>query len=156
MIEIPVPGQTDLTIENIVFDFNGTLAADGIPLPGIRQALKKLAENLAIYLLTSDTHGTVRAQMDGLPLAIHVMSSRDHAREKADFVNQLGARRTIAVGNGSNDAPMLRTAAIGIAVLGEEGLSARAAAGADILFADIQHVFAALANPKRLTASLRE
>ena len=29
MLKIEIPGQEDLTVKNIVFDFNGTLATDG-------------------------------------------------------------------------------------------------------------------------------
>ena len=41
--------------------------------------------------------------------------------QKADVVNQLGAERDHALGNGANDADMLGEAALGIAVVGPEG-----------------------------------
>ncbi len=32
MIEIKVPGRADYTIENIVFDYNGTIAVNGMSM----------------------------------------------------------------------------------------------------------------------------
>lgn len=155
MRKIALPNKTDLIIENIVFDYNGTLAVDGLPLPGVRKRLLELTDSLNVYILTSDTHGIVRAQLEGLPLTIRIMSSRDHLREKEDFIHQLGSLKTIAVGNGNNDAGMLRAAAVGIAVLGREGLAVKAVDRADLIFSDITHLFETLASPARLTASLR-
>lgn len=30
MIEIYIPGREDLKIENVIFDYNGTVAVDGV------------------------------------------------------------------------------------------------------------------------------
>jgi soluble P-type ATPase len=50
---------------------------------------------------------------------------------------------------------MLEAAALGIAVLGDEGLAADAMQACDIVVRDIAEALALLENPQRLVASLR-
>lgn len=61
----------------------------------------------------------------------------------------------VAVGNGMNDRLMLRTAALGILVLGNEGTSVQALSSADIVVKDILDGLDLLLNPKRIIATLR-
>ncbi|MFA4886376.1 MAG: ATPase P, partial [Desulfotomaculaceae bacterium] len=58
MLNIEIPGKEKLTIKNIVLDFNGTIALDGVLLPGVQEKLNALAVGLNIYILTADTFGT--------------------------------------------------------------------------------------------------
>lgn len=60
-----------------------------------------------------------------------------------------------AVGNGANDAAMLREAALGIAVLGPEGLAAEALLAADVLVRDVRDALDLLLQPERLVATWR-
>lgn len=156
MLKITIPGCGNFHINNLVLDFNGTLALDGILLDGIAESLHALAQILDVYVITSDTHGTVRDQMAGLPLSITILASDDHTAEKARFVHKLGAESVIAIGNGSNDAAMLSAAVIGVAVIQREGASIETLNQADIIFTDIVHAFEAIHNPQRLIASLRK
>ena len=68
----------------------------------------------------------------------------------------LGAETVIAVGQGANDAGMLKAAAIGIAVLSEEGLAASALLAADLVLPTIHDALNLLEFPTRLVATLRE
>jgi len=156
MLKITIPGCGNFHINNLVLDFNGTLALDGILLEGIAERLHALAEILDVYVITSDTHGTVRDQLAGLPLSITILTSDDHSGEKASFVHKLGAESVIAIGNGSNDAAMLFAAGIGLAVIQREGASIETLNQADIIFTDIVYAFEAVHNPQRLIASLRK
>jgi soluble P-type ATPase len=51
---------------------------------------------------------------------------------------------------------MLKAAAIGIAVLGEEGLAVEAMSAADLVIDDPIRALALIENPKRLIATLRK
>jgi len=62
----------------------------------------------------------------------------------------------VAIGNGANDAAMLQEAALGIAVLGPEGLAAEALLAADVVVASIEDALDLLLRPHRLVATLRE
>jgi soluble P-type ATPase len=67
----------------------------------------------------------------------------------------LGTSKTIAIGNGSNDESMVREAAVGIAVVGQEGAAARTVLAADIVVNDIRDALDLLLSPARLIATLR-
>ena len=77
------------------------------------------------------------------------------SRQKLELVRKLGAGSTIAIGNGANDAEMLKGAAIWIAVIGREGASAKALQAADVVVKDIGDALNCLLNPQRLVATLR-
>jgi soluble P-type ATPase len=62
----------------------------------------------------------------------------------------------IAVGQGANDAEMLRLAAVGVAVLSKEGTSVETLLVADLVMPDIFTVLELLENPMRLVATLRK
>ena len=61
----------------------------------------------------------------------------------------------VAIGNGANDVSMLRAAALGIVVVGPEGLATEAIAAATIVTLSIADALDLLLNPKRLVATLR-
>jgi len=94
--------------------------------------------------------------MKDLPVIIHILEREDHSREKRAFVEKIGARNVIAIGNGSNDRYMLKAAAIGMAVIQGEGAAVKTIKNADLVFNNILDALDCLSHPKRLVASLRE
>jgi soluble P-type ATPase len=75
---------------------------------------------------------------------------------KLRVLESLDPTKTVAVGNGNNDHLILKEAALGIAVLGEEGMSVMAMKDADIVVRDISNALDLFLKPKRLIATLRE
>jgi soluble P-type ATPase len=84
------------------------------------------------------------------------VSEKESAEVKLRVLESLDPTRTIAIGNGSNDHLILKEAALGIAVLGEEGMSVLAMKNADIVVRDISNALDLFLKPKRLIAILRE
>jgi len=154
MLEINIPGQPLLRLEHLVLDYNGTLACDG-QLLDILPALRLLAKDLQIHILTADTYGTVAAQVASLGCQLHCLSPDRQSEGKLTYVNALGAQSCVAAGNGSIDSLMLSAAALGVAVVQQEGCSMRAVQAADILVNSIDDLFALLLKPQRLRATLR-
>lgn len=74
---------------------------------------------------------------------------------KMNYVDRLGAARTVCIGNGRNDAMMLKKAALGIAVVQDEGAAAAAVLSADVVAPDILSAIDLVVRPLRLTATLR-
>jgi soluble P-type ATPase len=155
VIALDIPGFRNLRLEHLVLDYNGTLAIDGVPLPGVVAQLGVLTASLRIHVITADTFGRVRAELARLPLEIVITPDASQAEAKRDFVAGLGAHVVVAVGNGRNDRLMLAAAALGIAVVQREGASAEAFAAADIVAATIGDALELLQNPRRLVATLR-
>ncbi len=151
--EIPDFGTLHLT--DLVLDFNGTLATDGLLLPDLGERLQRLAADMTLHVVTGDTHGTAAFELQGLGCKLHVLPSTDQGRIKREYILALGPAGVAAIGNGRNDARMLQTAALGIAVLGEEGCAGQALAAADMLARSIVDALDMLLNPQRLVATLR-
>lgn len=156
MIELSIPGRGDLSLEHLVMDVNGTLAVDGILLDGVAKRIGALRNRLTVHLLTADTHGkqTVIDQLLNLQ-AVHIQAG-DEAGQKAAYVRQLGAEHVVAIGQGANDAHMLKTAALGICVMSVEGLAVETLTSADLLMPDILSALDLFDKPLRLIASLRK
>lgn len=155
MVTIDIPNFGRLELAHAVLDFNGTLACDGTLLPGVDNRLRRLADRLEIHVLTADTFGTCRTVLQGLPVGVSVLGTGREDAAKQAFVRGLGARQCAAVGNGRNDALMLRECALGIAVMGTEGTFPGALTAADVVTPDIAAALDLLCNPMRLRATLR-
>ncbi len=155
MIEIDIPGFGELSLEHLVLDYNGTLAIDGYPVPGIDLRLRSLSEKLKIHVVTADTFGTAKERLADTPCKVIILPVEGQDVAKADYVKTLGAGVTAAIGNGRNDTGMLDTARLGIAVILEEGASAAAIGAADIVMTSIEDAFDLFTEPRRLVATLR-
>ena len=156
LLNLTIPCRGEYHLHHLLLDFNGTQAFNGVLLEGILERLSAISNLLHVYVITSDTFGSVGEQMADLPVTIKRLSSSDHKQEKADFVESLGAESVIAIGNGSNDAAMLHAAAIGIAVIQQEGTSAATIQSADMVFTRITDALGGILNPQRMIATLRE
>ena len=152
---IEIPNYKNITITDIVCDYNGTIAKDGMVLPEIKTLFAQLSRDFALHVITADTFGSVKAQLDGYGAQIKILMSDDHTQEKADYIAALGADKCAAMGNGNNDSEMLKSASIGIAVLGDEGCSRESMLSADIICQNSADALALFLEPKRLIATLR-
>ncbi|HAF17073.1 MAG: HAD family hydrolase [Thermacetogeniaceae bacterium] len=155
MININIPGMGELNLQHLVLDYNGTIAFDGSLIQGVEEKLNQLADALNIYIVTADTFGTVRQKCRNIKGKMKVLSSSNGALEKEQFVESLGTEKVVAVGNGVNDSLMLKKAALGIIVIGEEGAASLALNNADIIVKDIHDALDLLLNKTRIKATLR-
>jgi P-type E1-E2 ATPase len=156
MICIDIPGGASLRLEHLVLDFNGTLACDGVLLPGVRERLESLSRAIRIHVVTADTFNRARIELADLPCELCVLESREQMRAKLEYVERLGAERTACVGNGRNDALMMEAAALGIAVVQAEGAAPQTLRAADVIVRDIGDALDLLVQPRRLAATLRQ
>ena len=155
MIEVDIPGYRKLQLEHLVLDHNGTLAVDGILRSGVKGCLQKLAEDLRIYVVTADTFGKAASQLAGAPCELTILPAGNQDVAKLEFAQKLGTAHTVCMGNGRNDRLMLEAAALGVAVILEEGAAAETIASADVVCSGIVPALELLIHPLRLTATLR-
>jgi len=151
-IRVDIPQRGSIALLHAVFDINGTLAVDGTVHSEVAERLQQLAEQLTIHLLTAGTHGKLTAIEQTLGFPLHIIHKGD---EKIRYVQQLDPTHVVAIGNGANDAGMLRLAILGIAVLTTEGVAIRALQAADVLVQSPTEAIDLLLKPKRLIATLR-
>ncbi len=156
MLNFLIPGHDNVKIENILIDFNGTLAVDGILHEGIADKLIALSKIVDIIVVTADTNGTAREQLDNLPVHIRSFDGKNVSEEKKDILRQLNPVRTAAIGNGFNDHKMIREARLSIGVLGEEGIYSSLFSFTDIVVRDINDALDLFLKPNRIIASLRK
>ncbi|MBI3161749.1 MAG: HAD hydrolase family protein [Chloroflexi bacterium] len=156
MIELIIPGRGVYALEHLVMDVNGTLAIDGQLLDGMPQRIALLRNDLTVHLLTSDTHGKQEEIDKQLRLTAVRISTGGESLQKAEYVRKLGSEKVIAIGQGANDAEMLKEAHIGICVMSAEGVATEALLAADLIMPSIASALEMLENPMRIAASLRK
>jgi P-type E1-E2 ATPase len=156
MIELNIPGRETLRLEHLVCDVNGTLAVDGQLQEGIARAINLLRDRLDVHLITADTHGR-QAEIDRqLSLTAERLQPGNEAEQKEAFICRLGAERVVAVGQGANDAAMLKAAGLGICILSKEGTATGTMLASDLLVPDILTALELLDKPVRIVATLRK
>ena len=155
MIEVSVPGYKTLKLNYLVLDYNGTLSCDGEVIQGVKERLSALSKQLSVHVITADTFGKVESRLQDVPCEIRVLPLENQDVAKLEYIEPLGADRTVCIGNGRNDRLMLKAAALGIAVVLEEGAAVETVMDADVVFTSINSALDLLSNPLRLTATLR-
>lgn len=156
MLELNLPGRRQLLLTTLVLDLNGTLSLDGVVLAGVAERLDDLRSKLAIEIVSADTHHVLEKVASDLNVAWTRLDSDEcGAPQKLRHVEAVGPDHIVAIGNGINDVAMLRRAALGIAVVGAEGLAVPALTAADVVVGSITDALDLLLHPLRLYATLR-
>lgn len=139
-----------------VCDFNGTIAKDGCLIKGVKEMIRTLSQRYKIFILTSDTFGSVKEELKDSNVSLKILHSKDHSKEKASFITELGTENCAAIGNGNNDSSLLKNAKLSISILGDEGCSRDTLLNSDIICKDIIDALELFIHPKRLIATLRK
>lgn len=154
-ITLHIPGSAPLVLHTLLLDYNGTLAKDGIPVPGVMERLDSLSRLLSIEVITADTFGSVQAVFHDTPVNVHLIEKENQDRAKLRRLHELGATGTAAMGNGVNDRLMLADAAFSVGVLGDEGASFATLQASRIVVRHICDGLDLLLHPLRCAATLR-
>lgn len=154
MLKIDIPGRDALRLENLLLDYNGTIARDGHLLPELLKRLQELQEKLNVLVLTADTYGTVRAEVEPWGLQVETFPQAEAAAAKAAVLRGLNGQ-TVCLGNGYNDCEMCAAADLAIGVLEAEGLAAALVAHCDVISRSAAEALDLLVYPDRLRATLR-
>ncbi len=156
MISVSIPGWGDLVIEYLVIDFNGTCAFDGKLKEGVKEMLEKVSRYIKVFIITADSYDNVDNETNIIGFKVLNVKKENSGNEKAKIVKELGPEKVVAIGNGANDALMLREAALGIGVIGEEGCANALIKEADIVVKSIIDAFNIILHEERIVATLRD
>jgi soluble P-type ATPase len=154
MISINRPGQGNLEIEFILIDFEGTLASDRRVHPKAKDKINLLSKRTKIYILTKGEKEVVEETLKKVKAEIFYLTEGETSQRKVDLLRQLGATRTVAIGNGVDDIPMIEEAGFGICVIGKEGTSVEAMKKADVVVSNVLDALDFLLKPLRQKATL--
>ena len=154
MLNIQIPGREELILSHLILDYNGTIAEDGEIIESIRPRLEALAKDLAIYVITADTHGTAAKKCEGLPLQVLTFPTTEVGAIKAQEARKC-VGGVITIGNGFNDIQMSNAADLSICVVGKEGCCGALLMHTDVVVTSIEDALDLLLLPSRLRATMR-
>lgn len=152
-----IPNYGKITIENIIFDINGTLQFKGIISDDLILKFKELKKFYNIYLVSSDTRGN----LDDIAIKLGVDYIRINSKEmseaeaKNNELLKLGKDVTVVVGNGNNDALMLKNSILGLIIIGNEGATIKSIINSNVAFPDPLSAIDFLLDEKILIGTLR-
>lgn len=151
-----IPNFGTCIIYNIFLDLNGTINYYGKRPEGIKPVIEELKKFFNIYIVSANTRGDLDSIANELGVDYLVMPKLESEQDsKLDVLNKLDPSSTIAIGNGNNDVKALKSAKIGIAVIGKEGASINAINAADLVVTDILDAFRIILDEQAMIASLR-
>jgi soluble P-type ATPase len=154
MIFIQRPGQINLEIDFILIDFEGTLASDRRVHPKAKDKINLLSKRTKIYILTKGEKESVEEALKNVKAEIVYLDEGKSSPQKVDLLRQRGVSRTVTIGNGADDAPMMEEAGFSICVIGKEGTLSEAMNKADVVFLNILDALDFLLKPLRQKATL--
>jgi soluble P-type ATPase len=154
MIVIQRPGQDSLEIEFILLDFEGTLASDRRVHPKAKDKINLLSKRTKIYILTKGEKEAVEEVLRKVKAEVVYLKEGEASQRKLDLLRELGAIKTVSIGNGLDDESMIEEAGLGICVIGKEGTSVEMMKKADIIVPNILDALDFLLKPLRPKATL--
>ncbi len=154
MISIQRPGQPPIDIEYLLIDYEGTLASDGRVHPKAKDKINLLSKRIKIYILAKGEKDKVKERLKNAKAEVLFLTEREASGEKLGLLRKLGPERTVAIGNGMDDAPMLEEAGFSICVMGKEGACGETLKRADTVVTDILDALDFLLKPLRQKATL--
>ncbi|MHA1488939.1 MAG: HAD family hydrolase [Promethearchaeota archaeon] len=157
MRKITIPYHGEITIKNVIFDINGTIQFKGQISEELVQKFDELKKSYNILLVSSDTRGNLKNIAKKLGVNFKKVNTQgiNDAEAKNNELIKLGKEVTVAIGNGNNDALMLKNAILGIAILGSEGASTRSILNSDVVFTDVINAIEFLLDEKTMISTLR-
>ena len=157
MKEIDIPNYGRLKINNVIFDLNGTLQFKGKISKAVVNKLQQLNEIYNVYIVSSDIRGNLEELAEKLNVSYIKINPKEmtEAEAKNKELIRLNEENTIVVGNGNNDALMLKNAVIGITVLGEEGATVKSILNSDVVVPNPVSALDFLLDEKIMSGTLR-
>lgn len=150
-----IPGARALKLHHLVCDVEGTLTLDGRFQEELFRPLLGLRDRLELHILTVDAY----RQQDALDFRLGFPAIRiqpgNEADQKRAFVESLKPG-VVVIGQGADDAEMLKAADLGICVLSAEGAALETLLAADLIVPDTLRALQLLMNPLRIVNTLRK
>ena len=157
MKEFIIPHYGKITIKNIIFDINGTIQFKGQIADDLVKKFQELKKSYKVYLVSADTRGNLKELAEKLEVSYIKINpiENSEAEEKNRELIKLGKDVTVAVGNGNNDALMLKNSILGITVLGSEGATIKSILNSDVIVPDPISAINFLLDEKVILGTLR-
>lgn len=157
MKEFNIPNYGKITIKNIIFDINGTIQFKEQISEALVNKFDELKKFYNIYLVSADTRGNLKELAGFLKVSYIKINPKgdSEAEAKNSELIKLGKEVTVAIGNGNNDALMLKNSILGITVLGSEGATVKSILNSDVIVPDPLSAIDFLLDEKIMIGTLR-
>jgi len=157
MKEIDIPNYGKIIVKNVIFDLNGTLQFKGKISEAVVNKFEQIKEIYNVYLVSADNRGNLKELAKKLNVSYIKINPKEitEAEAKNNELIKLNKDNTIVVGNGNNDALMLKNAVIGITVLGNEGATVKSILNSDVVFPNTISALDFLLDEKIMIGTLR-
>ena len=152
-MEIPIPNNGTLRIENILLDLNGTLAVGGNIIEGVRERVGILREEYRLILLSGNTRGG--ADLLAKEFGIQFIETKTGI-DKKKVAEDLDPIKCAAIGNGLIDLELIQAAHLGIVTMQGEGVHTKTLLAADIVVPSVNDALDFFIDRNRLIATLRK
>jgi soluble P-type ATPase len=154
MITLQRPGQQPLEIEYLLIDYEGTLASDGRIHPKAKDKINLLSKRVKIFILAKTEKEKVEETLRRVKAELFYTAEGDASKQKLTLLLNLGGPRTLVIGNGRDDLPIMQEAGLCLCVIGKEGAASEIIETADIVFINILDALDFLLKPLRQKATL--
>jgi len=154
MITIQRPGKDPLEIEFILIDFEGTLACDRRIHPKAKDKINLLSKRTKIFILSKGEKEVIEESLKKVKAHVIYSTEGEAPQRKLELLSQLGKERTVAIGNGTDDASMIGEAGLGICIISKEGAAGEALRKAEVVVTNILDALDFLLKPLRQRATL--
>jgi len=152
---LEIPGRKKIEANNLILDYNGTIAENGLIISGVKDRIISISEFLKISVVTADTYGNARKKLLNLPVETVIIPEKKQDKMKLKYLVELGSENTISMGNGRNDLLILKNSVLGIGIIQSEGCYSGLISAADLLYTNVLYALDSLIYPERLIAALR-
>jgi len=154
MLTLFRPGLEPLEVEFLFLDFEGTLATDGRIHPKAKDKINLLSKRIRICVFAKGDPAPPEKTFRNMKAEVVYLTGGSFAKQKLDRLQELGPGRTVVIGNGQDDGPVIEDAGFGICVIGKEGASGEAVRKADLVVTSLLDAFDFLLKPLRQKATL--
>lgn len=144
-----------MQIEYLLIDYEGTLAMDGRVHPKSKDKMNLLAKRTNLFVFTTGGNAVASEKLKKVHAQIVCLNEGEASRQKLDLLRQLGPGKTVAIGNGTDDAAMIEEAGLGICVIGKEAVAGETLRKAHLVVPNILDALDFLLKPLRQRATLR-
>jgi soluble P-type ATPase len=148
-----IPGRSELTLNTLILDLNGTLTVAGVIPDGVKKRLDRVKSlGIAIVLFTGNTRGDADDIAKALGIEWKLAKS---AHDKRDAAMAIDPNTCVSIGNGLIDLELMKVVKLRIVTLQAEGVHVQTLLNADIVVPNINDALDLFIDSPRLIATLR-
>lgn len=149
-----IPGQSQLSIETIILDLNGTLSVAGTIPNGVSAKINELKKlGFTVVFFTGNTRNDADQLANYLGIEWKLAKN---AEDKRDLAVAMNPETCASIGNGLIDLELMKVVKLRIVTMQAEGVHIQTMLNSDIVIPTINDALDLFLDSQRLIATLRK